>query len=64
LEPLPAPAQRAQRLVLALDRLSQALNLAASVEKELNALRLDVQRHYDFDVAAFAEHLRAFRAKL
>jgi hypothetical protein len=30
----------------------------------LNALRSDVQRHYDFDVAAFAEHLRALRAKL
>jgi hypothetical protein len=60
--PAAAP-QRAQRLVLALDRLSAALGVA-NLEKELSALRSDVQRHYDFDVAAFAEHLRAFRAKL
>ena len=55
---------RAVRLELALERLSVALNLSPKIEKELNALRSDVQRHYDFDVAAFAEHLRALRAKL
>lgn len=64
LELPPAPAQRAQRLVLALDQLSQALNLGARVEKELSALRSDAQRHYDFDVAEFAAHLRALRARL
>jgi len=55
---------RALRLTLALDRLSAAMNLSSKIDKELNALRADVQRHYDFDGAAFAEHLRAFRAKL
>ena len=55
---------RALRLTLALERLAVALNLSPKVEKELNALRSDVQRHYDFDVAAFSEHLRALRAKL
>jgi len=55
---------RAIRLELALERLSVALNLSSKIEKELNALRSDVQRHYDFDVAAFAEHLRALRSKL
>jgi hypothetical protein len=55
---------RALRLTLGLERLSVALNLSPKVEKELSALRSDVQRHYDFDVAAFAEHLRALHAKL
>jgi hypothetical protein len=55
---------RALRVTLALERLAVALNLTPKIEKELNALRSDVQRHYDFDVAAFAEHLRAFHAKL
>ena len=55
---------RALRLELALERFSAALNLSQKIDKELNALRSDVQRHYDFDGAAFAEHLRAFRAKL
>ncbi|MEY2555333.1 MAG: hypothetical protein QOF93_477 [Verrucomicrobiota bacterium] len=55
---------RALRLTLALERLTAALNLSPKIEKELNALRTDVQRHYDFDVAAFAEHLRALRTKL
>ncbi len=49
---------RARRVVLALERLSE------NRDKELEALRADVQRHYDFDAAAFAEHLRAFRSKL
>ena len=55
---------RALRLTLALDRLSAALNLLPKLDNELNALRGDVQRHYDFDGTAFAEHLRAFRSKL
>jgi hypothetical protein len=55
---------RASRLTLALERLAVALNLSPKIEKELNALRADVQRHYDFDVAAFAEHLHALRQKL
>ena len=55
---------RALRLTFALERIAVALNLSPKIEKELNALRADVQRHYDFDVAAFAEHLRALRAKL
>jgi hypothetical protein len=55
---------RALRVTLALERLAVALNLSPKIEKELNALRSDVQRHYDFDVAAFAGHLRALRTKL
>jgi Cytochrome c554 and c-prime len=55
---------RAQRLTLALERLSVALGMIDKIDKELNALRQDVQRHYDFDAAAFAQHLRAFREKL
>ena len=55
---------RAVRLTLGLERLAVALNLSPKIEKELNTLRTDVQRHYDFDVAAFAEHLRALRQKL
>lgn len=55
---------RALRLTLALDRLSVALKLSPKIDKELNALRVDVQRHYDFDNVAFAKHLRDFRQKL
>jgi len=55
---------RALRITLALERLAVALNLTPKIEKELNALRSDVQRHYDFDVTAFAGHLRALRGKL
>ncbi|PYK28890.1 MAG: hypothetical protein DME57_11675 [Verrucomicrobia bacterium] len=55
---------RALRLTLALDRLSAAANISLKIDKELNALRADVQRHYDFDAAAFTQHLRAFHAKL
>src|SRR5207253_7934217 len=40
---------RALRLTLALERLSVALNLSSKIDKELSALRADVQRHYDFD---------------
>jgi hypothetical protein len=54
----------ALRLELAIDRLSAALNLSAKIDKELSVLRGDVQRHYDFDPASFAEHLRVLRQKL
>ena len=55
---------RALRLTFAIDRLSAALNLSPKIDKELSALRADVQRHYDFDAGVFAQHLRAFRQKL
>jgi hypothetical protein len=55
---------RALRLTLALDRLCVGANLSPKVGKELSALRADVQRHYDFDNAAFAKHLRDLRSKL
>jgi hypothetical protein len=55
---------RALRLTLALERLSVALGISEKINKKLNALREDVQRHYDFDSASFAEHLRALRQKL
>lgn len=55
---------RALRLTLALDGFSAALNLSSRIDKELSALRADVQRHYDFDSAAFAKHLREFSQKL
>lgn len=55
---------RAQRIMLAVSRLTVALNISAQVDKELLELHDDVQRHYDFDTAAFANHLRAFRARL
>jgi hypothetical protein len=55
---------RAVRVTLGLERLAAALNESSKIEKELNALRTDVQRNYDFDAAKFAEHLRALRVKL
>ena len=68
LAPPPAPAQRAQRLVLALDRLTNALNTnrgaPLKIDKELASLREDVRLRDSFDPVRFAEHLRAFRAKL
>jgi hypothetical protein len=54
----------ALRLTLAVERLSAALGITEKINKELNALREDVQRQYDFDSVSFAEHLRAFRQKL
>ena len=55
---------RALRLTLGIERLTVALNLSAKVDKELNALRMDVQHHYDFDPARYAEDLHALRSKL
>jgi hypothetical protein len=60
---------RARRLVLALDRLTAALNQNREgflkLELELNALRQDVANaHGNLDTSKFAEHLRALRQKL
>lgn len=60
--------QRAKRLVLALDRLVNALgqNRGAppKIEPELNQLFQDVKTLDAFDASAFAGHLQAFRAAL
>jgi hypothetical protein len=45
----------------AVERLSAALGISEKINKESSSLRGDVQRHYDFASAAFAEHLRALR---
>jgi Cytochrome c554 and c-prime len=50
-----------KRLVLALDRLANALKID---NQELIALREDVRTESNINAARFAEHLRAFRAKL
>jgi hypothetical protein len=59
---------RARRLVLAIDRLSSALNQNRSVplklDHELNVLRQDVAAVGNFEGLRFAEHLRALRGKL
>jgi cytochrome c554/c'-like protein len=55
---------RALRLTLAVERLAAARCINEKGAKELSALREDVHRHYDFDSAVFAEHLRALRQKL
>jgi len=65
---IPILGQRAKRLVLALDRLANALNqnrgFKLKVEAELNQLFEDVRTLDSFDAAAFATHLTAFRAAL
>jgi Cytochrome c554 and c-prime len=65
----PILAQRAKRLVLALDRLANALNnnrnFRLKAEAELKQLFEDVKPPLDsFDAAAFAAHLKAFREAL
>ncbi|MGH8101898.1 MAG: multiheme c-type cytochrome [Chthoniobacterales bacterium] len=59
---------RARRIVLALDRLSAALNAKAAAplrtDNELKTLRDDVRPSDVFNPAQFAQHLRAFRGKL
>jgi hypothetical protein len=59
---------RAKRVELAVHALTRALNANRSVllkiDKELEALREDEKTHDLFNVARFAEHLRAFRTKL
>jgi len=56
--------RRAQRLVLALDRLSVALSRTApdlAKDRALNQLFDDIRSSTDFQPARFAEHLRNFR---
>ena len=59
--------QRAKRLVLALDRLSNALNqefgVRLKIDAEMSQLFQDVKTLDTFDAPAFADHLRNFRAK-
>ena len=59
---------RARRLVLAVDRLNNALNqnrvVPLKIDNELNQLRQDTSASDNFDHARFAEHLRVLRAKL
>ncbi|HKP01796.1 MAG TPA: multiheme c-type cytochrome [Chthoniobacterales bacterium] len=60
--------QRAKRLVLALDRLTYALNKNAGfhpkIESELNQLFQDVKSLDAFEAGSFVTHLQAFRAAL
>jgi hypothetical protein len=60
--------QRAKRLVLALDRLANALNptpgTPLKIEPELNQLFQDVKTLDSFDSSGFAGHLRTFREAL
>lgn len=64
---IPIQARRAERLVLALDRLLQdAGNAAANPEasQKLDRLFADVQSLPDFDPARFARHLNEFHTSL
>jgi len=60
--------QRAKRLVLALDRLVNALNnnhgTPLKIDPELNQLFQDVKSLYAFDPGIFASHLRTLREAL
>ena len=64
----PILGQRAKRLVLALDRLTNALNnnrgFRLKIEAELRQLFEDVKVLDSFDASAFAAHLKAFRDAL
>ena len=64
----PSLGQRAKRLVLALDRLADALGrnrgVPLKIETELNQLFTDVRTLDTFDAIGFAAHLRAFRTAL
>jgi hypothetical protein len=66
--PVPILGQRAKRLVLALDRLANALNnnrgFRLKVEAELRQLFDDVKTLDSFDASAFSAHLKAFRDAL
>ena len=61
-----AQARRAERLVLALDRLTQALPNAktAAVNAALNRLFTDAQSLPDFDPAQFAKDLKEFHVRV
>jgi len=59
--------RRAQRLVLALDRLSAAVahaSVSAAKNPALTQLFEDVRSRADFQVPRFVEHLRSFRATI
>jgi hypothetical protein len=64
----PALAQRAKRLVLALDRLAYALNknrgFKLKIDAEMKLLFDDVRILDSFDAASFTTHLKALRAAL
>ena len=64
----PLHGQRAKRLVLALDRLANALGrnrgVPLKVEAEINQLLADVKTLDAFDASDFAGHLKNFRAAL
>ena len=63
-----APVYRARRVVLALDRLSVALNANAAgslkIGNELKALYEDLKTPDVFNPVQFAQHLRAFQKAL
>jgi hypothetical protein len=65
---VPVLAQRAKRLVLALERLAYALNknrgFKLKIEAEMKQLSDDVRILDSFDAATFAAHLKALRAAL
>ena len=65
---VPILGQRAKRLVLALDRLVNALNnnrgFRLKVDAELKQLFEDVKALDSFDAVAFAAHLKTFREAL
>lgn len=65
--PQPIQARRAERLVLALDRLSRGLNNAATdsaVNQSLNKLFADAQSLPDFDPEEFAKDLNNFHSSV
>jgi len=65
--PQPVQARRAERLVLALDRLTLALpdpKAAESLRAPLKKLFADVQSLPDFNPATFADHLAEFQKAL
>lgn len=61
--PLELLFYRAQRIALAMDRLAVSLG-ESRLNTDLDALREDIKRHYDFDPGAFAKHLQALRSRL
>jgi len=64
----PVLAQRAKRLVLALDRLTNAFNPnrggPRKIDAQLNQLFADAKTLDAFDPSAFAAHLKTFRSAL
>ena len=64
----PVLAQRAKRLVLALDRLTNALNPnhggPRKIDAQLNQLFADVKTLDSFDASVFTAHLKTFRGAM